>query len=68
MEKTHKEINDCTTCSVWSKTALIIGGVGAGADSQTCKTGTFFLMSLALFVPIFRKKNYLNKIASFLKF
>ena len=42
-----------TICSVWSKTTLITGDMGgAGVDPPSCKTGTFFLRSLALSVPI----------------
>ena len=39
--------------SVWSKTTLNTGGVGgAGAGPPTCKTRTFFLIPLALTMPI----------------
>ena len=52
----HKSLS---TASVWSKTTLIIGGVGgAGIDSPSWKTFKFFLMPLALSVPIFNKKSY----------
>ena len=43
-----EELCLCTICSVWSKTTLITGG-GAGANPPSCKTGTFFLMSLAIY-------------------
>ena len=37
---------------LWRKTTLISGVVGgAGADPQTCKMGTYFLMSLTLTDP-----------------
>ena len=44
-----------TNHSVWSKITLITSSVGeAGVDPPSCKTGTFFLRSLALNVPIYR--------------
>ena len=56
-EYTLKEIKDYTIRSpcLWSKTTLIPGDVGGtGVDPPTCKTGTFYLRSLALCVLIFR--------------
>ena len=41
------------------KWPLITGDVGgAGADSHTCKLGTFFPMPLTLSAPIFIKKSH----------
>ena len=49
------ELKDLTNCSVWSKTTLITSSVGrAKLDPPSCKTGTFFLRSLTLSVPIYR--------------
>ena len=59
----------CTICSVWCKTTLITGGVGGvGADPPTFKIRTFFLISLALSVPIFRKKMSVTGMPSFFFF
>ena len=52
---TVEELKDWTKRSVWSKTTLITSGVGvAGVDPPSCKMDTFFLVSLALSLPIYR--------------
>ena len=43
-----------TNAILWSKTTLTTGSVGgAGVDPPPRKTDTFFLVSLALSVPIY---------------
>ena len=58
--RTVENKKDCISASVWIKTTLILSCVGgAWADPPTSKKGKFFLMLLALSVPIFLK-NYRN--------
>ena len=53
---------------LWSKNTLIASCVVAkGANHSSCKMRTIFLMSLALTVPIFKKKFHRTRAVEFFK-